>query len=246
MRTRSRAVKALTLTALPLALALTACGSGSSGSADAAAKPHASAPASKDPNAGLLTGTQLKKVLAPASLFPAGFAPVPQGASDSGGRFVTPSDASTAKPDCTKLETTAWMTVTGGTGGASFANDDYVDKGKTAEIAQEVDEFPGATAAAAMKDVRAVTATCPTFTDTDAHATVKVSGRSTPGLGDEAYTITLTSGAWDNGTTLVAAREGTAVATVMSTAGSDNGAATAEKIARRIVESLKKTAKNPA
>lgn len=54
---------------------------------------------------------------------------------------------------------------------------------------------------------------------------------TTSGLGDDAFTMTMTSGHWENGTTLVAARVGNAVLTVTSTAGKDNGAANAVKLA---------------
>ncbi|WNM35604.1 hypothetical protein RKE30_37240 [Streptomyces sp. Li-HN-5-11] len=243
MHIPSRAARVLAVAALPLALA--ACGSsGSSGSSDSSgskADSASSASPSKDPNAGLLTGTRLKKTLAPASLFPKGFVAVPDGASDSGDQFLEPKGGSTAKPDCTKLETTGWMSVTGAAGGVSYAQDDYMNKSKTAEIAEEVDEFSGSGATTALKDLRTVPAACAAFTDTEEHARVKAVGHTTAGLGDEAYTITLTSGVWDNGTTLLAAREGTAVVTVMSTAGSDNGAATAKKIAEASLASLKKT-----
>lgn len=246
MHIPSRAARVLAVAALPLALA--ACGSSgssnssnSSGSSGSKADSASSASPSKDPNAGLLTGTRLKKTLAPASLFPAGFVAVPDGASDSGDQLLEPKGGSTGKPDCTKLETTAWMSVTGARGGVSFAQDDYMNKSKTAEIAEEVDEFSGTDATTVLKDLRTVPAACAAFTDTDEHARVKAVGHSTPGLGDEAYTITLTSGVWDNGTTLLAARQGTAVVTVMSTAGSDNGAATAKKIAEASLASLKKT-----
>ncbi|WP_316743244.1 hypothetical protein [Streptomyces sp. MK7] len=243
MHTLSRAARALAVAALPLALA--ACGpstGSSSGSSTGDTTTSAKPSPPKDPNAGLMTGTRLKEALAPASSFPAGFVPVPQGASDSGGEFVTPQTESPGKPDCTKLGTTAWVSVSGARGGVSYANDDYVNKDKTAEITEEIDEFPGTAAATAMKGIRGIPATCPSYTDTDLHGTVKVSGRSTTGLGDEAYTITLTSGAWDNGTTLIAARQGTSVVTVLSNDGHDNGAATAKKLTQRIVASLKKTA----
>ncbi|MYR02074.1 hypothetical protein GTX23_26730, partial [Streptomyces sp. SID6139] len=91
-----------------------------------------------------------------------------------------------------------------------------------------------------MKQIAAVATQCATFTDTDAHAKVKVAGKATAGLGDEAYTMTLTSGKWQNGTTLVAARSGSSVVTVLSTAGSDNGAASAKKLTTTILAGLKK------
>jgi hypothetical protein len=237
MRHPSRFAKTLVVAALPLALA--AC---STGSSDTAAP--AKATKAKDPNAGLMTGTQLKKTLAPASVFPSHLTPVADGAADSGGQFLDPSSRNTAKPDCSKFENTSWIDVTGYKGGVSFAQDDYANKDRTEEMVQEIDEFQGTTATAVMKEVQNAATACATFTDTDAHAKVKLSGRATPGLGDEAYTITLTSGLWENGTTLVAARVGNSVVTVMSTAGSDNGAANAAKLASHVAGSLKDAAKS--
>ncbi|MFE0518816.1 MULTISPECIES: hypothetical protein [unclassified Streptomyces] len=235
MRLSPRAATLFAVAALPLAL--TACSSGSS--SDSPSGANAKPAKAKDLNAGLATGTELKKALAPASAFPAGFTLEADGASDSGGQFLAPSARKTAKPDCTKLEATSWIQVTGYEGGVSFAQDDYVNQDKTEEMAQEIDEFQGSTAGAVMKRLQSVAAECATFTDTDAHAKVKVAGAATTGLGDEAYTMTLTSGAWQNGTTLVAARSGNAVVTVLSTAGSDNGAATAKKLTSRLLTSLK-------
>ncbi|AOR33846.1 hypothetical protein BFF78_24810 [Streptomyces fodineus] len=234
MRLTPRVATLLAVAALPLAL--TACSSGSSTPTGGASAQPAKA---KDLNAGLATGTQLKKALAPASAFPAGFVSEADGASDSGGEFLSPSARSAAKPDCTRLEGTSWIQVTGYKGGVSFAQNDYANHGKTEEVAQEIDAFQGTTAAAVMKQMQTVAGTCATFTDTDAHAKVKLSGASTAGLGDEAYTMTLTSGAWQNGTTLIATRSGNSVITVLSTAGADNGAATAKKVTTRILGSLK-------
>lgn len=236
MRHSSRVATLLAVAALPLAL--TAC---SSGSSDASAGTGASAgPAkAKVADAAPATGTQLKKVLAPASAFPAGLAPEADGASDSGGTFLSPSGKSTGKPDCTRLGGTSWIQVTGLEGGTSFAQNDYANKDKTEEVAQEIDAFRGSEAATVMKDLRSVATTCATFTDAATHARVKLTGRSSSGLGDEAYTMTLTSGAWENGTTLIAVRSGNAVVTVLSTAGSDNGAAAAQKVTTRILGSLK-------
>jgi hypothetical protein len=240
MRTPSRAVKALVLTALPLALALTACASGSSDSSADAAKPKQMA--SKDPDAGLLTGTQLKKALAPASFFATGFAVDPSGARDSGSTYVEPSSApASSKPDCTKLNGTSWIAVTG-LSGVSFAQNDYVDKNTSEDIAQEVDTFRGATAATVLKNLEQVASACAAFTDDQTHSKVKVTGQTASGLGDAAYTVTLTDSTWTNGTTLIAARVGTNVVTVMSTDGHDNGAATAKKLTQQIVGALPKTA----
>jgi hypothetical protein len=238
MHLPSRLVQVLAVAALPLAL--TACSTGSSDSSDA--KAPAKTAKAKDPNAGLLTGSRLKKALAPASVFPPELTPVAEGAVDSGGQFLAPAVRNTAKPDCTKFENTSWLDVTGYKGGVSFAQGDYANKDQTEEMVQEIDEFQGTTATTVMKEVRNAATACATFTDPSEHAKVKLSGRSTSGLGDEAYTITLTSGHWENGTTLVAARVGTSVVTVMSTAGGDNGAATAAKLAGHVVGSLKAAA----
>lgn len=114
MRHPSRAAKALIAAAL-LPLALTACSSatGTSAPSATAKKP------SKDPNAGLLTGAQLKKALAPASFFAAGFAVDPKGARDSGTTYTAPSSSPAAKPDCTLLGGTSWISITGDSGSPS-------------------------------------------------------------------------------------------------------------------------------
>lgn len=235
---------ALAATALCLvtatAAALTGCQSGQDKADD---KPAASgAPAkAKDPNAGLLTGAQLKQALAPASVMPAGLSPVADGSVDSGTQYLAPSGKNAAKTDCTKLETTAWLDVTGYKGGVSFAQSDFANQDQTQEVAQEIDAFQGTTATTVMQEVQRVATECATFADTTDHVKVRVKGKAAAGLGDEAYTLTLTSPQWENGTTLIAVRVGSNVATVMSTAGSGNGSAAAKKVAEHMVESLKKT-----
>ncbi|MGW2568257.1 hypothetical protein [Streptomyces sp. NPDC001537] len=240
MRLSPRVATLLAVAALPLAL--TACSSGSSSDQGAASSDKAAATKAKDPNASLPTGTQLKKALAPASAFPAGLTIEADGSSDTGGTLLSPSAKKSGKPDCTRLEGTSWIQVSGYKGGLSFAQNDYASKDKTQEVAQEIDTFQGTTAAAVMKSLQSVAAECATFTDTDTHAKVKVTGKSTTGLGDEAYTMTLTSGTWENGTTLIAARSGNSVVTVLSTAGSDNGAASAKKVTTTVLAALKKQA----
>jgi len=241
MRLSPRLATLLAVAALPLAL--TACSSGSSSDdGGAASSAKGAAAKAKDPNAGLPTGTQLKKALAPASAFPAGLTIEADGSSDNGGTLLSPSGKKSAKPDCTRLEATSWIQVSGYKGGVSFAQNDYASKDKTQEVAQEIDSFQGTTAASVMKALQTVATDCATFTDTDAHAKVKVTGKSTAGLGDEAYTMTLTSGTWENGTTLIAARSGNSVVTVLSTAGSDNGAASAKKVTTTILAALKEQA----
>ncbi|MGK5693295.1 hypothetical protein ACSNOJ_10395 [Streptomyces sp. URMC 128] len=233
MRLASPAVKVLAVAALPLALAACSSGSSSSGSTTAA-KPAAT----KDPNANLLTGSQLKKALAPASYFPSGFAADPSLARDTGNTYQTPTTKSAAKPHCAGLGSTSWISLTG-VEGVSFAQNSYINKNTSAELDQEIDVYRGRTAADVVKDLAKVVAACPNYTDSDTHSTVKVTGASTAGLGDGAYTITLTDSAWESGTTLIATRVGTAVVSVLSTDGSDNGAASAKKLTQQIVASLK-------
>ncbi|MFD8736842.1 hypothetical protein ACFV06_18265 [Streptomyces sp. NPDC059618] len=233
MRHPSRPAKAL-LVAAVLPLALTACSSAS----DTSSPSTTASKASKDPNAGLLTGARLKKTLAPASFFAAGFAVDPKGVRDSGPMYTAPSSAPAAKPDCTLLGGTSWISITGDAG-VSFAQNDYVSKNTSEDIAQEVDTFRGTTAATVLEHLKKTVASCPEYTDSDTHTKVKITGADTPGLGDAAYTITLTDSAWQNGSTLIAAQSGTDLVTVMSTDGHDNGAATAKKLTARIVTSLK-------
>ncbi|MER5599001.1 hypothetical protein [Streptomyces sp. NPDC002265] len=232
----SRFAKTLAVVALPLALA--ACSSGSTDSSSHTSAASQDKPA-KDPNAGLMTGTQLKKALAPASAFPSHLTAVKDGFADSGSEFVSPQSRSTAKPDCSKFENSTWLDVSGYKGGVSFAQGDYANQDQTEEMTQELDAFQGTTATDVMKNVQAAATACAAFTDLDDHSKVELAGRATPGLGDEAYTITVTSGHWESGTTLIAVRVGSTVATVMSSAGSDNGAANAAKLAGNLADSLK-------
>ncbi|MGA5322723.1 hypothetical protein ACPCIU_20075 [Streptomyces seoulensis] len=232
MRIPPRFVQVIAVAALPLALA--ACSPSSSDSAAPAEKPQA-----KNLNAGLMTGTQLKKALAPASVFPSNLSAVSDGFSDSGDEFASPAGRDTAKPDCTKFENTTWLDVSGFKGGVSFAQGEYANADETEEMVQEIDVFQGTTADSVMRQIRAAAGACATFTDLNDHSKVKLSGSTTAGLGDDAFTMTMTSGHWENGTTLVAARVGNAVVTVTSTAGKDNGAANAAKLAGHVVDSLK-------
>ncbi|MEU6817247.1 hypothetical protein [Streptomyces sp. NPDC046860] len=232
MRIKSRFAQVLAVAALPLALA--ACSGGSSDSAAPGKEPKA-----KNLNAGLMTGSQLKGVLAPASFFPSHLSPMKDGFTDSGKQYASTVSRDTAKPDCVKFENTTWLDVTGYKGGASFALGGYANKDETEVMVQEIDVFQGATAASVMKEVRAAAGTCASFTNLQDHSKAKLVGTTTPGLGDDAYTMTITSAQWENGTTLVAARVGNAVVSVTSSTGKDNGAAEAAKLAKHVVDSLK-------
>lgn len=237
MRTAVRAAAVLAVATLPFTLTACSGSDGDGGGDKGAAKPTATS--DKAPDAGLAKGADLKKALAPASFFGAGYKVDASGARDTGTTYQEPSSdpAALSKPDCTKLGGTSWIAITGDEG-VSFAQNDYVNAKTTADIAQEIDVFRGDTAATTLKHLKKTIAACSTYKDTDTKSEVKVAGTDTAGLGDEAYTITLTDPVWENGTTLIAARKGTALVTVMSTDGHDNGAATAKKLAAKITAAL--------
>jgi hypothetical protein len=238
MRLPSRTAQLMAVAALPLALTATAC------SSDSAAKATTASPAptkAKDPNEGLLTGTQLKKTLAPASYFTAGFAVDPETTRDTGGTYRVPATHNAAKPDCTRFGSTGWIDLSG-IEGVSFAQNSYTSKNTSAELDQEIDVYRGTTSTDVMTALTKAVAACPGYPDADTKSTVKIVGAATSGLGDDAYTITLTDAAWESGTTLVAVRVGTAVVSILSTDGADNGADSAKKLAEQVVSSLKTAA----
>lgn len=221
--------------AIPLAIAgcSSATAPSAAGSATSAKKPAANT----DPDAGLLTGTQLKAALAPATFFHAGLTLDPDGSSDTGATFQEPHTAPATKPDCTKLDGSSWIGITG-IDGVSFAENDYIDKDTSAELTQEIDVYRGTTAQTVLTDLGKIAQTCPSFTDSQTSSKVTVTEQATSGLGNGAYTITLSDPNWQTGSTLIAARVGTAVVTVLSTDGGTNGNASAMHLATQLVTSL--------
>ncbi len=234
-----------------LPLALTACSSASPkaaapGPATAAATAASASPsaapsatlADADPNAGLLTGTRLKALLVPASSFPTGFAIDADSTRDTGDTYQLPAVTQVPTPDCTRLGGTSWTEITG-IAGVSFAENAYINKNSSAESAQEIDIYRDTTARTVMGALGKLSLACPSYTDDQTNGKVTVSEKPAPGLGDEAWTITLTSPTWKGGTTLVAARTGTAVVTVLASSGTDKGTATATKLAGQLLAALK-------
>ncbi|MFE2284151.1 hypothetical protein ACFXDJ_08260 [Streptomyces sp. NPDC059443] len=241
MRLISPATRLLAVAALPLALV--ACSpSGTKAAAPAPASPSAAKPsaaaADEGPNKGLLTGTQLKAALAPATFFADGYAPDPAASRDTGDTYQLPEAASVPTPDCTKLGGTSWIEITGITG-VSFAQDSYVNKDSSSQQAQEIDVYRGTTSATVLGALGMISKACPSYTDADTHSKVTVSEKPLTGVGDGAFTITLTSPAWKGGTTLVAARVGTSVVTVLVSSGTDEGMKGATKLTNQLVTSLK-------
>jgi hypothetical protein len=224
------------LAAAMLPLGLAACTSGATPAtppATAAATPSA-ARTTADPDAGLLTGAQLQALLEPASYFPPGYRRQRAGTRDSGTGYELPSAVHVGKPQCRLLGATSWTSITG-INGVSFAQDAYIDKTRSTEIAQEIDVYPGTTARAVMRALGAVSATCPSYTDPQTGSRAEVREQASSRLGEGGYVITVTDPAWRGGTTLVAARAGTAVVTVVSTDGGDNGHGSAVRLARALV-----------
>ena len=232
MRLLPAAAALLTAAALPLAAA--ACTTGAPPAPGQAAGTTSAAPSPANPDAGLLTGTQLKGLLEPRSYFPRGYARDPAGTRDTGSGYQEPTATSVARPKCGLLGATSWTSITG-ISGVSFAQDAYVNKASSSEIAQEIDVYPGTTAPAVMRKLGAVATACPWYTDAQTGRRATVSEQASSRFAEGGYVITVTDPAWRNGTTLVAARVGTAVVTVLSTDGADNGHASAMRLASQLV-----------
>lgn len=235
MRLLPAAAVLLTAAALPLVLAACTAGSPPPPAAPASRPPPAPPPAG--PDAGLLTGTQLRGLLEPRSYFPHGYVRNPAGTRDTGPGYQPPSTTDVAKPNCRLLGATSWTSITG-INGVSFAEDDYTDKARSSEIAQEIDVYRGTTARAVMRKLGAVATACPSYTDPQTGRRATVREKASPRFAEGGYVITVTSPAWRNGTTLVAARVGTAVVTVLSTDGADNGHASAMRLASQLASVL--------
>jgi hypothetical protein len=232
------------LATVALPLTLTACASGSTAGSAAAGKRSPAATAltatqsPADPDAGLLTGAQLAAALAPASFFSKGYALDASGSVDTGDTYQTQSVSPVVAPDCTLLDGTSWIAMTG-FGGASFAENDYIDKDDSQEAAQEIDVFQGSAAQTALAAIGKIAKICRSFRDSQTSSTVRVAEKPMSGLGDGGFVITLTDPQWQTGMTLEALRVKSAVVTVLSSSNeSVNGASLASKLASRIVGSL--------
>jgi hypothetical protein len=136
------------------------------------------------------------------------------------------------------LDGPSWISITD-INGVSFAQDDYIGKAGSAEIAQEIDVYRGTTAQAVLRKVAGIAAACPWYADAQTSSRARVREQARPRLGNGGYVITVTDPAWQSGTTLVAARMGTAVVTVLSTAGAGNGRGYAMKLASELVAELR-------
>jgi hypothetical protein len=222
---------AAAVTAIPLLVA--ACSS----------SPATSTPSGTpaNPDAGLLTGSQLDAMLAPASWFPAGYTADPSGSENTGSTYEPPTTS--ANLPCSRLDGTSWIELAR-VGSVSFAQNDYIDNDTSEEYAQEIDVFQGAGAQQVMAALRKLPGTCPTFTDPQTKGTVTVRLQSGPSLGDDALTFLLSSPAWNGGTALEAVRVGTAVVTVLHSADSGTGAAQTTSLATLLATNVKSKIKS--
>ena len=227
----------LTAAVLPLAVAACTTGSPPAPAPDKAVGPTSAAPSPANPDVGLLTGKQLRGLLEPRSYFPRGYARDPAGTRDTGSGYQEPTATGVAKPKCGLLGATSWTSITG-ISGVSFAEDAYIDKASSSEIAQEIDVYRGTASRAVMRKLGAVGTACPRYTDPQTGTRATVSEQASPRFAEGGYVITVTDPAWRGGTTLVAARAGTAVVTVLSTDGADNGRASAMRLAAQLVAVL--------
>jgi hypothetical protein len=114
-----------------------------------------------------------------------------------------------------------------------------VDRASLAEIAQEIDVYRGTTAQTVMGKLGAISAVCPSYTDAQTGSRATVREKASHRFGEGGYVITVTDPAWRSGSTLVAARVGTAVVTVLSTDGADNGRASAMRLTAHLVAALR-------
>lgn len=229
----TRLAAVLTATAL-----LAAC---SQSPTTSSTSPATTAPNSANPDSGLLTGTQLNAMLAPASWFPAGYGINSADSVNTGSAYVPPTTS--ANLPCSRLDGTAWIDLAR-VGPVSFAQDDYIDKDTSEEYAQEIDVFQGSSAQQAMAGLRSVARTCPSFTDSQTRDTVTVQLHSGPSLGDDALTFLLSNPAWAAGTALIAVRVGNSVITVLYSGASGSGAPQATSLASLLARNVESKIKH--
>lgn len=218
----------------------TATGQASTESTHVASSP--STAASSRPSARPLDGATLNSLLLPASAMPAGFRIDPSGSRNAA--QALPQDTFQPVPNsrvCGVLNGTSWIAA-GEIGAADFAQNDYANASKTAEVAQEVDAFQPGDAEKVISRLWRVFGYCRTFTmpANGTTASVSLTRHRLAGVGDQAIGAVWATSAFLGGTSLVAIRIGDAIVTVLvSSAGSGKGAATAVATAKRVAERVR-------
>jgi hypothetical protein len=235
-------MSALLLSLIALALVLAGCSSGSStGSASAPSSAGKSdTKTDKDPNAGVKNGTKLKAALLTAKDVPSGFKVDKGFVRDTADVFgpdakVVPP----AKSACKQLDTNVWVSGAG-YGSASFAQTSYKSS-FGGEIDAEIDGFRGTDSASVMDNLRKLYKLCPSFKITVpgvGKATMKLTSKAGPKVGDESIAATLTSETLKGGTTLAAIRVGTSVVSVLYSSPNKDQGAKALKLAETMAGRL--------
>jgi hypothetical protein len=173
-------------------------------------------------------------------LLPSGFKVDPSGTLNSASQL--PSDSPQPIPAskvCVTFTQTAFIRAAGITAN-DFAQSDYVDAGRTEEIAEEIDIFTGTDAQTAMTTLWQDFGKCASFSypSNGTTASTRLTRSQLPGVGDFAIKAVLVSPIFRGGTTLVAVRAGSQIITTLySSGGSDLGSPAvgwAEQIAQRL------------
>lgn len=232
-----------------LATAVTGCTgastsskSGATASAQSPSTASAASPAASSPSPAArkaLDAKTLNSVLLPASDMPKGFTVYPQGTRYDG--VALPEDTPSPVPGsqlCAILAQTAWIRAAG-INTQDFAQSDYLNSGRTEEVAEEVDAFQGTDAQQAMTALWNAFGRCKSFTQSaNGPTTTTYLSRSRIGGQQDGIKAVELSPEYQGGETLVAIRVGYAIVTVLdSSTGSDNGSAAltmAERIATRL------------
>jgi len=186
----------------------------------------ASTPSSKDP----MIGGDLMALLVDPATLGKGFAVNTKVGSVQGDGSGDSNIADITQADCSKMLHSDWVMDLGM--GNVMVLRQYKD-GDTQEVTEDFEHFETVDIAQSyMKNAGRLATVCAgRVTDPETQTKVAFKGRSVSGLGNEAYAITETSPAWDNGSTLEAARVGniTVSVFVLSINGKDNGASLATK-----------------
>lgn len=188
-----------------------------------------------------LDGTTLYSLLLPGSAMPSGYHIDSSGTRNSG--QALPQDTPTSVPAsqaCNLLTGTSWI-VASGINSSDFAENDYLNAGKTNEIAQEIDYFQPGDATKVMTQLWHVFGRCRRFNQqyNGMTAATSLTRARLRRVGDGAIRAVQLSPTFSGGTTLAAVRVGDVVVTcLVSSGGSDQGAA-AVTIAKRIAQRVR-------
>jgi hypothetical protein len=230
---------------LSLVVLLAGCSAdGSSASGDPTGFRDSTVPVSEsDPNAGLKSGSELSEALLTDSDLPDRYKANTNLQRDSAETFSPPAAviAPTAA-SCKELESNLWIEAAG-SDSATFAQTGFTDS-YGSEVDAEIESYRGGDARTVMINLRKLFKICSTFKTTvegAGRATVKVTTKAGPNVGDSSIRATVTSPVWEGGTTLIAVRVGSEVVSVLSSSAKNNGGATATKMAKLMVARLEQS-----